>query len=87
MSRAPRAATGQEPPPLKKGAQASAVIFLIGVALVVLAGIFPALRTVAGSGKEAVLLSMPITTLSRLRWEQFRKTHLSRQMLTMHARD
>jgi len=36
------------PAPLKRGAKASALIFFGGVALVVLAGIFPALRTVPG---------------------------------------
>lgn len=46
--------------PLKRGAKASAFIFLAGVALVVLAGIFPDLRTVPGAEKP-VVLSMPIT--------------------------
>jgi anaerobic C4-dicarboxylate transporter DcuA len=45
----PGKATGSVPPPLKKGAKMSALIFLMGVALVVLAGIFPVLRTVAGT--------------------------------------
>lgn len=49
-----------EPAPLKKGAKASAFIFLAGVALVVLAGIFPQLRTVIGSGEEPTELKMPI---------------------------
>ena len=44
---------------LKKGAMASALIFLAGVALVVLAGIFPELRTVPGPEKQ-IILSMPI---------------------------
>jgi anaerobic C4-dicarboxylate transporter DcuA len=39
---------GAELPPLKKGAKASAFMFLGGVALVVLAGIFKGLRTVGG---------------------------------------
>jgi anaerobic C4-dicarboxylate transporter DcuA len=52
--------SGAAPPPLPKGAKASAFIFLIGVVLVVLAGIFPALRTVAGSAKEPTVLGMPI---------------------------
>lgn len=47
--------------PLKKGAKASAFIFLTGVALVVLAGIFPELRTVAGTGAKPVIMTMPIT--------------------------
>jgi len=45
--------------PLKRGAMTSALIFLSGVALVVLAGIFPELRTVPGAEKP-VILSMPI---------------------------
>ena len=44
--------------PLKRGAKASALIFLVGVAIVVLAGIFPELRTVPGVEKP-VILSMP----------------------------
>lgn len=61
-------ASGQLEPPgkskstgpreLPKGAKASAFIFLVGVALVVMAGLFPALRTVSSApGKP---LSMPI---------------------------
>ena len=46
--------------PLKRGAKASAFIFLAGVVLVVLSGIFPELRTVPGAEKP-VVLSMPIT--------------------------
>jgi len=57
----PGKTSGATPPPLRKGAKASAFIFLIGVALVVLAGIFPALRTVAGAGDKPVVLSMPIS--------------------------
>ena len=45
---------------LKKGAKASAIIFLIGVAVVVLAGIFPQIRTVIGSGVEPTELKMPV---------------------------
>lgn len=56
----PGKTSGAEPPPLKKGAKASAFIFLLGVALVVLAGIFPELRTVAASGAKPTTLSMPI---------------------------
>src|SRR6478672_3634690 len=37
----PGKAAGAATPPLKKGAKASAIIFLVGVAVVVLAGIFP----------------------------------------------
>jgi anaerobic C4-dicarboxylate transporter DcuA len=53
---------GEAATPLRKGASASAWIFLAGVALVVLAGMFPVLRTVAGAGEgaEPVVLSMPI---------------------------
>jgi anaerobic C4-dicarboxylate transporter DcuA len=46
--------------PLKPRAQASAYIFFSGVALVVLAGIFPALRTVAIKAGPAVVIGMPI---------------------------
>ena len=46
--------------PLKPGAMCSALIFLAGVALVVLSGIFPELRTVPGPEKP-VILSMPIS--------------------------
>ena len=46
--------------PLKRGAKASAFIFLGGVTLVVLAGIFPALRTVAKDSVEPVLIGMPV---------------------------
>ena len=56
----PGKASGAAPPPLRKGAKASALIFLLGVALVVLAGIFPQLRTV-GEGPKPTLLSMPIS--------------------------
>src|SRR5215831_2908288 len=38
-------------PALKKGAKASAFLFFAGVALVVLAGLFPALRTVPGKAE------------------------------------
>src|SRR6185503_8451781 len=47
-------------PPLKQGAKASAFIFFGGVALVVLAGIFPALRTVPGATAAPVVVGMPI---------------------------
>ncbi len=46
-------------PPLKAGAMTSALVFLAGVDLVVLAGIFPELRTVPGAGKP-LILSMPV---------------------------
>jgi len=47
-------------PPLKRGAKASAWMFFTGVALIVLAGIFPALRTVPGRTAEPVVVAMPI---------------------------
>jgi len=56
----PGKVSGAAPPPLKPGAKASAVIFFIGVAIVVLAGIFPQIRTVIGSGEEPTELKMPI---------------------------
>lgn len=46
-------------PELKRGAKASASIFFAGVGLVVLAGIFPALRTVPGKAAP-VEVSMPM---------------------------
>ncbi|GAA5129210.1 anaerobic C4-dicarboxylate transporter [Luteolibacter yonseiensis] len=55
----PGRAEGGTPPPLKSGAKASAFIFLTGVALVVLAGIFPALRTVPSLPDKP--LTMPIS--------------------------
>lgn len=45
--------------PLKRGAKASAFIFFGGVAMVVLAGLFPALRTV-GRNAEPVIIGMPV---------------------------
>jgi anaerobic C4-dicarboxylate transporter DcuA len=55
----PGKASGASPPPLPKGAKASAFIFLGGVLLVVLAGVFPVLRTVGLADKPTVL-TMPI---------------------------
>jgi len=55
---APSKDRGGEPPALTKGARASAFIFLGGVALVVLAGLFPELRTVPSAPDKP--LSMPI---------------------------
>jgi len=48
--------------PLKRGAKASTVVFFAGVALVVLAGLFPSLRTLAGAGAEGkdLVIGMPI---------------------------
>jgi anaerobic C4-dicarboxylate transporter DcuA len=54
------AAAAAETPLLKRGAQASAFIFFGGVALVVMAGIFPALRTVPGKAAEPLVVGMPI---------------------------
>jgi anaerobic C4-dicarboxylate transporter DcuA len=47
-------------PPVKPGARVSALVFLGGVALVVLAGLFPSLRTVPGRGAEPLVIGMPI---------------------------
>jgi anaerobic C4-dicarboxylate transporter DcuA len=54
------AGASTEPLPLKPGAKASAFIFFGGVALVVLAGLFPALRTVPGKTADPVVVTMPI---------------------------
>jgi anaerobic C4-dicarboxylate transporter DcuA len=48
------------PAPLKRGAKASAFIFLGGVVMVVLAGIFPQLRTVPGKTAEPVVVGMAV---------------------------
>jgi anaerobic C4-dicarboxylate transporter DcuA len=56
----PAGGAATESKPLKRGAKASAFIFFGGVALVVLAGIFPALRTVPGKMAEPIVLTMPI---------------------------
>jgi anaerobic C4-dicarboxylate transporter DcuA len=53
-------AGAKAPPLLKPGAKASAIIFFGGVALVVLAGIFPALRTVPGVTAAPVVVGMPV---------------------------
>jgi len=50
----------EERSPLKRGAKASAFIFFGGVALVVLAGIFPALRTIPGKAAQRLLVGMPV---------------------------
>jgi anaerobic C4-dicarboxylate transporter DcuA len=55
----PGKSTGAAPPPLRKGAKASALIFLLGTAMVVLAGIFPQLRTV-GAAEKPTVMGMPI---------------------------
>ena len=52
---------GKEKPALKRGASTSACIFFVGVALVVLAGIFPAMRTVPGHKAEPVVIGMPMS--------------------------
>lgn len=54
----PGRTAGAEAPPLKPGAKASALIFLFGVFTVVLAGLFPQLRTVASEPDKP--LGMPI---------------------------
>jgi anaerobic C4-dicarboxylate transporter DcuA len=38
----------------------SALVFLAGVTLIVLAGMFPSLRTLTGSGGEAIVISLPV---------------------------
>jgi len=48
-------------PVRKRGAKASAFIFFGGVALVVLAGLFPALRTVPGKAAAPLVVGMPFT--------------------------
>jgi anaerobic C4-dicarboxylate transporter DcuA len=57
-----RQGTGHEAasPQLKDGAKASAWIFFAGVALIVLAGIFPALRTVPTEFGKPLVVKMPI---------------------------
>ncbi len=46
--------------PLQRGAKSSVLIFFSGVVLVVMAGIFPALRTVPGSAAEPLVVGMPL---------------------------
>jgi anaerobic C4-dicarboxylate transporter DcuA len=46
--------------PLKPRARLSALIFFSGVVLVVLAGIFPSLRTVPGGAGDGVVFGMPV---------------------------
>jgi anaerobic C4-dicarboxylate transporter DcuA len=53
----PKPKTAAERPPLKLGAKLSAFVFLVGVALVVLFGFFPALRQLPGAKGP---LGMPI---------------------------
>jgi anaerobic C4-dicarboxylate transporter DcuA len=55
-----RGAGAAAPPELKRGATASALIFFGGVALVVLAGIFPSLRTVPSNSAQPFVIEMPI---------------------------
>jgi anaerobic C4-dicarboxylate transporter DcuA len=45
---------------LKKGAKTSVVVFFTGVALIVFAGIFPALRTVPVKAAAPIVITMPI---------------------------
>jgi anaerobic C4-dicarboxylate transporter DcuA len=59
-SRGGTVAGGAGPAPLKPRAQASAYIFFGGVAMVVLAGLFPALRTVPAGTGAPVEIGMPI---------------------------
>jgi anaerobic C4-dicarboxylate transporter DcuA len=55
-----RAAAAPASALLKQGAQASVLIFFSGVVLIVLAGIFPALRTVPGRAAEPFVVGMPL---------------------------
>ena len=55
-----RKTQGGATPELKKGAKTSVVIFFAGVALIVLAGIFPTLRTVPGRSAEPFVIGMPL---------------------------
>jgi anaerobic C4-dicarboxylate transporter DcuA len=48
------------PPSFKPGSKVSAFIFFGGVALVVLAGLFPVLRTVPGKATDPIVVGMPI---------------------------
>ncbi len=48
-------------PALKRGARASALLFFGGVTLVVLAGLFPSLRTVPGKTAQPYVVGMPVT--------------------------
>jgi anaerobic C4-dicarboxylate transporter DcuA/anaerobic C4-dicarboxylate transporter DcuB len=48
------------PPPVRPGGRRSALIFLAGVAVIVLMGLFESLRPTVGSGEEAGPLSMTI---------------------------
>jgi anaerobic C4-dicarboxylate transporter DcuA len=57
---APTKTAEEKEAPLKGGAKASAVIFLTGVALVVLAGIFPKLRTVASAPDKPLTMAITI---------------------------
>ena len=54
------ATAGAQPAALRPGAKASAFIFFGGVAMVVLAGIFPTLRTVPGKAEQPLVVGMPI---------------------------
>ncbi len=56
-----KSGTAEPPPELKQGAKASALCFFGGVALVVLAGIFPALRTLPGNAGAPIVITMPVT--------------------------
>src|SRR6478609_3978016 len=49
-----------KPAPLKRGAKASALIFFGGVGLIVFAGIFPPLHTLASITGEPIVVGMPV---------------------------
>lgn len=57
---APSSDAADKDAPLKVGAKASAIIFLSGVVLVVLAGIFPKLRTVASAPDKPLTMAITI---------------------------
>jgi anaerobic C4-dicarboxylate transporter DcuA len=56
----PIGGAGATEAPLKPYARLSALVFFSGVGLVVLAGIFPALRTVPGGAGDSAVFGMPV---------------------------
>jgi anaerobic C4-dicarboxylate transporter DcuA len=54
-------AGARTPPPLPAGARTSALVFLAGVSMVVMAGIFPALRTLRSATGGTEVIGMPFT--------------------------
>jgi anaerobic C4-dicarboxylate transporter DcuA len=91
---APKPKAAGEVAPLPKSARTSALIFLAGVALVVLLGLFPKLRTFSGTGKPEVV-AMPVAIeivmlavaaialrLTRIKPELVTKTQTARAGIT-----